>query len=259
MSRSTSLLWVALLGLAGALVHVVPASAQSALQFNGSTQYVRATQSLAASQFTVELWFRRDGAGVGTSTGTSGLTSAVPLVAKGAAQADDNLNDLNYFLGISSTNTLCADFENFVAVDNSPNHPLTAATGVNSTISNGVWYHGAVTYDGTVMKLYLNGNLVAQATLNVTPAAATDSYVALATTVRSDTFVAAGFFSGAMDEVRIWNVALSQCQIIGSMNLELTAGAGLIGRWGLNDGSGLIATNSIGGAPSGNLLPAGTP
>ena len=208
------LLWAALLGLAGTLVPVAPASGQTALQFNGSTQYVRATQALAASQFTVELWFRRDGAGAGTGTGTGGLTGAVPLVAKGAAQAEDNVNDLNYFLGISSTNTLCADFENFAGAGSSPNHPLTAATGANSTIANGVWYHGALTYDGAAMRLYLNGSLVATATPNVTPAAATGSYVALATTVRSDNLLAAGFFNGAMDEVRIWNVALSQCQIM---------------------------------------------
>jgi len=245
--------------MAGASGLVSLAAAQTGVQFDGSTQYIRATQSLAASQFTIELWFRRDGAGAGTGTGTGGLASAVPLVAKGAAQAEDNVNDLNYFLGISSTNTLCADFEHFAGAGSSPNHPLTAPAGPSSTISNGVWYHGALTYDGATMKLYLNGNLVAQATPNVTPAAATNSYVAMATTVRSDNLLAAGFFNGVMDEVRIWNVARSQCEITGSMNLELTSGTGLIARWGLNDGSGTVATNSIGGAPNGNLLPVATP
>ncbi|TMQ67918.1 MAG: LamG domain-containing protein [Candidatus Eisenbacteria bacterium] len=226
----------ALLGMAGALSLARPAAAQTGLQFNGSTQYVRsATPGLTASQFTVELWFRRDGTGTGASTGSGGLSGAFPLVAKGAAQAEDNVSDLNYFLGISSTNTLCADFEHFVAAGNSPNHPLTAATG---TINVGTWYHGALTYDG--------------------PASSTNTYVAIATTLQTNGTSTAGFFNGAIDEVRIWNVARSQCDIIGSMTQELTSGSGLIARWGLNEGSGTTAVNSS-GTPNGELRPTATP
>ena len=52
-----------------------PAPASHALQFNGSSQYVTMGQaaSLGAPQFTLETWFKRTGAGVGTSTGTGGI------------------------------------------------------------------------------------------------------------------------------------------------------------------------------------------
>ena len=66
------------------------AAAGAALQFNGTNQYVTfgAAPSLGASNFTLETWFRRTGAGVGTSTGTGGIASAIPLVTKGRAEAE---------------------------------------------------------------------------------------------------------------------------------------------------------------------------
>ena len=65
------------------------------------------------SNFTLELWFRRTGAGAGTGTGTGGITSAIPLIAKGRAEAETPANlNMDYFLGIdASTGTLVADFE----------------------------------------------------------------------------------------------------------------------------------------------------
>ena len=60
------------------------------LQLNGSSQYVTfgAAPALNASNFTLELWFQRTGAGVGTTTGTGGIASAIPLVTKGRAEAE---------------------------------------------------------------------------------------------------------------------------------------------------------------------------
>ena len=54
--------------------------------FDGVNDYVTLANppAIGLSTFTLELWFRRDGAGVTTSTGTGGVT-AVPLVSKGRA------------------------------------------------------------------------------------------------------------------------------------------------------------------------------
>src|SRR5690606_1370523 len=51
----------------------------------------------------------------------------------------------------------------------------------------------------------------------------------------------------------IWNVVRTQAEIQAGMNAELTSGAGLIGRWGLNENTGTIATNSVAGNPNGTL------
>ena len=57
-----------------------------ALQLNGTTQYATlgTTSQLGSATFTVELWFKRTGAGIGVSTGTGGgLASVIPLITKG--------------------------------------------------------------------------------------------------------------------------------------------------------------------------------
>ena len=47
-----------------------------------------AAAGLGATSFTLETWFRRTGAGVGITTGTGGIASAIPLVTKGGAEAE---------------------------------------------------------------------------------------------------------------------------------------------------------------------------
>src|SRR5512147_963752 len=69
----------------------------------------------------------------------------------------------------------------------------------------------------------------------------------------TSTGVADGFFAGVIDEVRIWNVVRTQDEIQADMYNELTSGASLIGRWGLNENTGTTATNTIAGRPNGTL------
>ena len=88
--------------------------ANKAIDFGGTNAFVTLgpAPGLGASRFTIETWFRRDGAGVATFTGTGGVI-AIPLVTKGMAEVDDvNNRDMNYFLGIrQSDGVLVADFE----------------------------------------------------------------------------------------------------------------------------------------------------
>ena len=67
---------------------------------------------LRAPSFTLELWFKRTGAGVGTSTGTGGVANAIPLITKGRAEGETAAADINYLFGIdANTGRLVADFE----------------------------------------------------------------------------------------------------------------------------------------------------
>ncbi len=217
--------------------------AQHGLQFNGSNQYVTfgTATALGAKRFTLETWFKRTGAGASTTTGTGGIANAIPLVTKGRGEGESPANlNMNYFLGInSSNNVLVADFEDSV---NGGNHPIYGVT----PISNNVWYHASVTYDGSTWRLYLNGQLDSTKTYNVLPEATSIQHAGIATAMTSNG-TAAGYFAGEMDEVRIWNRALSQEEIQTGMGVEITSGTGLLGRWGLNEGSGTTAGNSTGG------------
>ncbi|NOT35086.1 MAG: hypothetical protein HOP12_13125 [Candidatus Eisenbacteria bacterium] len=243
-----------LLASVAAAVYAAPAGAQTGVQFDGTNDYVTfgAAPALGTAQFTLEVWFKRTGIGVATTTGTGGVTSAIPLLTKGRGEAEGSNVDMNYFLGLRSTDSvLVADYEEG-AGQLSPglNHPVVGVTPVRSH----VWYHAAVTFDGTTLNLYLNGNLESTVAVGAGRLPRFDSiqHAGLGSAMTS-TGLAAGFFAGTLDEARIWNVARTQPDIQSTITSELPSGAGLIGRWGLNDGSGTTALNSIGGAPNGTL------
>ncbi|HET7217959.1 MAG TPA: LamG-like jellyroll fold domain-containing protein, partial [Vicinamibacterales bacterium] len=225
------------------------ASSNGAIDFGGTNAYVTFGQApgLGASTFTLELWFRRDGTGVVTNTGSGGI-DAVPLVSKGRAQSDGSNVDMNYFFGIAG-NVLAADFEEGAAgATPGLNHPVSGAT----TIANNTWYHAAATYDGTTWRLYLNGVLDAQLAVGQPPRADSIQHAAIASALTS-TGTAAGFFDGVIDEVRIWNHARTVEQIRSSMNLEIAAASGLLARWGLNEGSGATVVDSSGNGNTGTI------
>src|SRR5215211_6171073 len=240
-----------LLSGAGATAAPTP----TALQLNGSTQYVTmgAAPGLGAAQFTLETWFKRTGTGFGTSTGTGGLASSVPLVTKGRAEAEGSNVDMNYFLGIdTATNKLAVDFEEG-ASGASPglNHPLIG----NTVVTSNVWHHAAATYDGTIWRLYLDGAADGSLAVGQPPRSDSIQHAALGTAMTS-TGAASGFFQGVIDEARIWNYARTQTQIRATKDLEVSSGNGLLGRWGLNEGGGTTAATSI-GSVNGTLANAG--
>src|SRR2546428_5636008 len=223
------------------------------LRFDGVDDRVTFGKTLATgtATFTVEVWFMREGPGKTASTGSGGLV-AVPLVTKGVAEADGSNVDANYFLGIDGTTQgLAADFEDMAT---GLNHPVLATPRLWA----GVWYHAAATYDGTTWRLYLNGNL--EKTLLVgsfTPRFDSIQHAGLGAAFTS-AGVASGAFQGQLDEARIWNVARSQADIVAAMGGPLTSGTGLLGRFGLDEGTGLVATHSVVTSPlsNGTLAPA---
>ena len=223
----------------------------SALDFaSGSSQRVTfgAAPSLGLQQFTLELWFMRQGTGATASSGTGGIV-AIPLVTKGRGEAEGSNVDMNWFLGIRGTdNKLAADFEDMAG---GVNHPIIGTT----TILNNVWYHAAATYDGTTWRLYLNGVLDGELAVGATPRFDSIQHAGLATAMTS-TGATSGFFDGIIDEVRVWNYARTEADLLANRYAELTSGAGLVGRWGLDENSGTIIGNSIGGGVNGTAVNA---
>ncbi len=225
----------------------------AALSFDGVDDHVTmgSTSALGLSTFTIECWFKRTGAGITTSTGSGGIT-AVPLVTKGRGEAETPANlNMNYFLGIAG-NTLGADFEDTAT---GLNHPVTGV----ATIANNTWYHAAATYDGTTWRLYLGGDLDKTLVVGAySPESTSIQHFGLGTALNS-TGVANGRLAGLLDEVRIWNRALSQAEIQANMYEELTSGTGLVARWGLNEGSGVYAYDPVPPAQDGTLSSANGP
>ncbi|HSB01494.1 MAG TPA: LamG-like jellyroll fold domain-containing protein, partial [Anaerolineales bacterium] len=145
----------------------------SSLTLNSTTanQYVTfgAAPELGTTNFTIETWFYRTGAGSGTDTsgvGGGGLQGAIPLLTKGRGEGDYTNVDMNYFLGISSTGRIAADFEDMTAVSPNPNNHAIIGT---TALSNNTWYHAAATFDGSTFSVYLNGNLEASVATTAVP------------------------------------------------------------------------------------------
>lgn len=226
--------------------------ANTALRFDGVNDYVTmgVAPELGAggppnNGMTLECWFRKEGAGI-TSTSGSGGVSGVPLFGKGRGESDGSNVDCDYFFGINSAGQLVADFETYPAtgLTSGQNYPITAT---NAPIQDNVWYHAAVTYDGATAtwKMYLNGVQVGTATAATGALPRYDSiqHFGIGAAFNSSG-VAEGAFRGTIDEVRVWNYARSAADIAANKDKEIASGAGLIGRFGLNEGAGLTTASS---------------
>lgn len=118
-----------------------------------------------------------------------------------------NTSNYGYMLRVGAGGKL-----NFAIGDGSW-HEITTA---NTILSLNTWQHIAGTYDGTKMRVYLNGSAVDSSSVSVsissTPGVnlligAHSSYVR--------------FYQGMIDEVRIWNICRSQSQLYNGMSSEI--------------------------------------
>ncbi len=67
--------------------------------------------------------------------------------------------------------------------------------------------------------------------------------------------IPAGYFAGALDEVRIWDVALSEQEIQANINAELSdPQPHLLGRWGLDQEAGAVMLDSAGQTVAGTAV-----
>ncbi len=224
------------------------------LQFNGTNQYVTFGQSagLGVSTFTLEGWVKRLSGGTTMGTGTDGLgygslPQAYPILTKGRGQDETKVNNMNFFLGMTNTGIVAADFEDS---NDGLNHPIlgTTALPVNE------WHHIAVTYNGSCWQIYIDGNLetLSGSTTqcpkdrgginSALPESTSQQHAALATALQTTGTLPSdsGFFAGIIDEARIWNIARTQSEIQSVMNQEVTKATGLVGRWGMNEGTGTM-------------------
>lgn len=229
---------------------------ESGVFLNGSTSYGTmgfgaTAASLNASNFTIECRFMRTGPGVTASTGNGGITTALPLIAKGVGEADGTNVDADYFLGIDNvTGKLVADFEQL----NATNDGTARAAGLNfpimgsTVLQNGVFYHVAATYDTVTAtwKLFVNGvpevtvvpSGSATTFVGVVPRNDNIQGVGIGTTINS-TGARAGFFHGFIDEARIWNLVRTPEEILANKDVKIASGVpGLLGRYGFDEGTG---------------------
>ena len=112
------------------------------LAFNGSTHYLNAGQfNLSGNAVTFEGWVK-----------VNSFKSAFPYISSvmGVEVGDNNSAMLRFGDGNLANNKL-----QFILSFGSSQVKLNTNTSFNTN----TWYHIAATYDGTAMKIYVNGNL----------------------------------------------------------------------------------------------------
>ena len=146
------------------------------------------------NQFTVAAWFK-------TSTD---FASDAFIVNKGGVGSDSSGQNLNYGIWMTSTEKVKVGFETSTGADQ-------YVTSVNS-YNDGQWHYAVVTNDGTNVILYVDG---VQAGSKATAGASPESIGTKPVRVGANSRVtpATNFFTGEVDEVRIWNTALSASQV----------------------------------------------
>ena len=191
-------------------------SRAESVSFDGVDDHVAigTDTGLATQRFTIETWFKRAAGGVTELVNT---TQSYPLISRG--------NAANYFLGIASDGRLHGQ----VKTSGGTRYSIFSAV-----VPTGEWHHGALTYDGAALRLYLDGALVSTSTIGAFTLDTTTAGTRLGQIIYLG--VPYGGFSGQMDEVRIWNSARSQAQIQAHLGVPLEFSPGLLARWGFDGG-----------------------
>ncbi|TNE80962.1 MAG: T9SS type A sorting domain-containing protein [Bacteroidetes bacterium] len=119
-----------------------------------------------------------------------------------------------------------------------------------SILPVGEWIHIAGTYDGTSVRLYVNGIQEGLASYNQTLIAA-NGELKIGGGINNGT----EYFRGSIADVRLWNRAKTATEIQLQMNDKLVGTeAGLVANYQFNEGNGAIVANSTGAIYHGNVV-----
>ena len=119
----------------------------------------------------------------------------------------------------------------------------------SDVLTPSAWNHIAFVYDGNTIDLYVNGILKGQLNCTAMPYSTPIKYFG-----RMNNFDPNDYFSGQLDEVKIWNTARTQAQIRSDMYSHPASDeTGLVGYWNFDKGSDSTAENSVGSVSNGTL------
>ncbi|MFW6010285.1 MAG: LamG domain-containing protein [Gemmatimonadota bacterium] len=122
----------------------------------------------------------------------------------------------------------------------------------DGTLTLDSWNHVAGVYDGSEMRLYLNGELDSDQPLSGA-ISTSDRSLYIGGDPTEPTYLA-----GRLHEVQVWSVARSEAQIASGMDDRPSGSeAGLVGYWPLNEGSGQTVSDASGNGLDGTLGSSG--
>ncbi|MFJ4771103.1 LamG-like jellyroll fold domain-containing protein [Streptomyces uncialis] len=181
---------------------------ETALQFNGSNDYLNLGDAPALKfqgrAYAVEAWVRPRAAGG-------------PVLARWSGTASQG----GFQLSVTSTGQVALDHSggNLTSID---------------TIPADTWAHIAASFDGTTATLYVNGAFSGDKAL---PSSGDGSAL-----LHIGAKAGGPFYSGVIDEVRIWNRSLGKSEIADSSHYRLIGNEpGLVAYYRFDEGGGTTA------------------
>ena len=203
--------------LTGSTIPITASLAGAALQFDGAASKVTVPHTAALNAFplTVEAWIK-----------TTQTTGVAQIVNKYAANSS---NGWQMFLSNGKLNaSYFADSADFVDDGGSG----AFSSGV---IADGNWHHAVFAVDASGGKLYVDGALAGSRAWTGTPDAATTTQPLTLGASASG----AAYFSGQIDEIRVWSVARSRYDLLTDRHASLQGNeTGLIAYYRLDEGAG---------------------
>jgi len=207
------------------LLSTIQLSAQALnnhLIFDGVDDYISLNNmDVSGNQITLE-------ALINSSNLSNCTNDQCRIISKATSPKPDD-----HFWMLSTTTSGGNTFLRFRLKTNGNTKTQVATVGA---LSENTWYHVAATYDGTAMKIFLNGNEVGSTskTGSLTTNAAAKAWIG------GNPPNATGHpWQGGIDEVRIWSTARTQAQLQANRNRELTGNeTGLEAYYKFNEGTG---------------------
>ena len=173
---------------------------------------IPSTQNLKLTQFSVASWFKT----------TSNFVEEADIANKGGHGSDSSGNNMNYGLWMTLTEQLEGGFES----SSGSNRYVTSP----NTYNNGQWHHGVVTFDGSILRLYVDGVQVSTLSTSSTPETVGNHPLKIGANSR----IVDNLFTGNIDEVGVWNRALTTSEITNLMNNGVFSTSGLVYRNSFN-------------------------
>lgn len=206
-------------------------SNNSSLLFDGTASYVEVPNSASlnpTNALTIEAWIKPD------SFGTNVYSNYI------VGKEDWATSSAGYCLRCGSTGSLSFNFSDGFG-------GWKEVIDSSSSLNIGIWTHVAGVFDGTKLSLYING--VLSGSLLYSGTIHTSTYPLR---IGGVPYTTSGLrlFNGRIDQVDIWNKALSANEIMQYKDCSPTGNElGIVGLWKFEEGTG---TSTSDGSPFSN-------
>ena len=203
----------------------------SCIELNGSSEYLSNganADCTIANAWTIECWMKR--------MGSSGNEVILEMKKTGS--------NANRIWVNSDTGQIQ------VLIWNNTGASQVAMTTTGLTLNDSKWHHIATTYDGTTGEIYVDGKLYTEALLERTQDNTDLRHITIGKNVDANE----NYFTGNIDEVRIWSAVRTETEIRANMfksgYANLSNNSALVAAWDFDEGTGSEALNKEDGSPN---------